>query len=329
MCATFLCYYCGVERTANERSDEHIIASCIGGNRNVTLTQNVCGACNQFVGDDVDRPFCRDWVIESMRLVAGASHRGKRPAVFMGQLTWPRSERVRMYLLEGGAQIALFDCANGTQAIGILADPENADLMRTVKKVVDTKFKGLRIINGISPRTAYEDELVETFSGLGESMRVSYTIDTLSWHRAIVKMALGLACQTFGADFVRSPSADVLRAYLREADPSRRDAMGLRGRGGPLMAEPAVTRYLHPGGDEHLFVLTATGPRVGLAANLFGRYENVVLVDDSGQFAERLPALEHDVAKGVAWIVDPSEKTTRGPLPLADLIRESIERETP
>lgn len=329
MSTTFVCYYCGLERRSNERSDEHIIASCIGGNRNGTPTQNVCGACNQFAGDEVDRPFCRDWVIESMRLIAGVSHRGKRPAAFMGQLTWSRPERVRMYLLEGGAQIALFDCTDGTQAIAIIADPDNAELTRTVKNVVDAKFKGLRVINGASPRRAYDDELVEAFSGLGQSLRVSYTIDTLSWHRAIVKMALGLVCQTFGDDFVRSSSADMLRAYLREADPARRDAMGLHGRGGPLVAEPSVTRYLHPGGDEHLFVLTATGPKLGFAANLFGRFENIVLLDESGRFAERLPGLRDDAAKGLAWVVNPSAKTTRGPVPLVDLIRESIRPTSP
>lgn len=320
----FLCYYCGQQRSSEQRSDEHIIASCIGGNRNATLTQNVCRMCNQFAGDEVDRPFCRDWVIESMRLIAGISHRGKRPAAFMGELAWSRPERVRMYMLEGGAQIALLDCIDGTRAIAVIADPDNPSMMKNVRRIVHAKFKGLRVINGASPRRPYDAELVEAFSQLDQSLRVTFSIDAHAWHRAIVKMGLGLACETFGDGFISSQAAETLRAYLHETDPARRDSMGLRGRGGSLVSTPTVTQYIHPGGDEHLFVLTATGPQLGFAANLFGRFENILLLDESGNFAERLPGLRDDVSKGVAWVVDPAQKTTRGPIPLTDLFRESI-----
>jgi len=88
--------------------------------------------------------------------------------------------------------------------------------------------------------------------------------------------------------------------------------MGLRGRA-PLASSPPITQYIHPGGDDHLFVLTATGPQLGFDANLFGRFENVLLLDESGKFADRLPGLKDHVAKGLAWVVDPAEKMTRGP----------------
>jgi hypothetical protein len=198
--------------------------------------------------------------------------------------------------------------------------------MDTILRVLDTRFPGIRVLNGRHPLTQYDHELLEAFTSLDESTRITFSIDVNTWHRAVVKMGLGLACQTLGPDFVASSAAATLRAYLREPDPARRDAMGLRGRGGPLASEPVITKYIHPGGDEHLFVLSGTGPRLGFTANLFGRFENIVLLDDSGAFSARLPSFLQDYERGVAWIVDPVKKRTEGPLPVTTVIERSLGR---
>jgi hypothetical protein len=96
--------------------------------------------------------------------------------------------------------------------------------------------------------------------------------------------------------------------------------MNLRGRGGVLLSTPTATAVMHPGNDEHLFVLIASGRSIGFAANLFGRFENIVEVDDSGRFVDRLPK----EIPGLAWVVEPARKVTRGPLAVAELISEAI-----
>jgi hypothetical protein len=199
----FICFYCGKKKSAPEASTEHIIPSCIGGNRNVTLTMDVCGECNQVVGDHVDLPFCRDWFIESMRLVSGVNFREKRPATFMGRLKWPRAENVGIYMLQGGATIYAIDLLTGERVLVIRADPGDIAVMN----VVDAKFKGCRIVNGADQRSAEDEALLQALHSVGESLPVTWSIDTFAWHREVVKMALGLASQTFGAEFVLSAAA--------------------------------------------------------------------------------------------------------------------------
>lgn len=101
--------------------------------------------------------------------------------------------------------------------------------------------------------------------------------------------------------------------------------MGLRGRGGPLVSDPMVTKYIHPGGDEHLFVLHGTGPRLGFTANLFGRFENIVLLEENSKFSARLPSFLEDYERGLAWVVDPVKKTSEGPLAIATMLKRSLQ----
>lgn len=214
----FTCYCCGQPKDASDASDEHIIPSCIGGNRNATLTHDVCGGCNQFAGNEIDRPFGRDAMIQAMRVVVGVNHKGKRPIAFRGELQWKRPERVRIYQVERAARVALFDCADGSRALAVLAPPDPSAQMETIVRVLDTRFEGIRVLNGQHPLTRYDHELLHAFTSLDGSERVRCSIDLNTWHRAIVKIALGLASQTFGADFVTSSAAAVLRAYLWEPD---------------------------------------------------------------------------------------------------------------
>lgn len=134
-------------------------------------------------------------------------------------------------------------------------------------------------------------------------------------------MALGLACQTFGAEFIVSASASRLREFMRESDPQKGEALGLRGRGGSLWSEPAITKELHPGGSQHLFALLSCGRRITFVANLFGVYENSVVIDESGAYLERLPEDPVGPVRGMAWIVEPAKKVTHSPVPISSLIR--------
>lgn len=316
---SFDCFYCGLTKPAAESSDEHIVPSCIGGSRNVTLTDRVCSACNSFMGDNVDRPFCRDWFIESARLLAGVAHRGKRPAIFMGQLDWARPERVGVYLLEGGAHIWVIDGTDSQRRLAIGIDETKPEIVDAVRKVIKQKFAGLPVVNDASPHTAYETELAAAVIAQGASIPLRNEISVVAWHREIVKMALGLSCQTLGDSYLRSGGADLLRAFLRENDPDKRARIPLRGHAGiGSNTEPRLTQFWHPGGDEHLLALISTGDRIGFAVNLFGKYENLVEVDATGSFHSLLPGTAF---KGVCWVVDPEAKTTEGPKSLGELLK--------
>jgi hypothetical protein len=318
--ADFKCYYCGLEKTDTERSDEHIIPSCIGGNRNVTLTDHVCGGdvgCNAFMGQHVDHPFCRDWFIEATRLSLGIKHRRKRPIAFMGTINWTRPERAALYTLEGGVTIIQIRGRDGEERLVALLDASDDELVAILKNALREKFSGLRVINivpeGMTP-DPYDDGIVSDLIALGASLPVQNQISTTAWHRELVKIALGLACQVFGDPFVTSKDADRLRQFLREHDVTKRSAMKIPGHVGISDdRRPRLTANWHPGGDEHLFGLIVDGNAIVLVANLFGRFENLVQVTTETAFVDALGGMS---ATGIGWIVDPDAKTTIGPNPL-------------
>ncbi len=315
----FTCFYCGSLKDASESSDEHIVPSCIGGSRNVTLTDRVCKKCNSFMGDNVGLPFCRDWFIESARMLAGVAHRGKRPTTFMGELIWDRPEKTGVFLLEGGAYIFVIDGRDGVRRLAVGLDHTKPEMMDLVRRVIRRKFPGLPIINDASLHSAYELELANAVIAEGASLRIKNQISVVAWHREIAKMALGLACLTLDATYVSSPGAALLREFLHENDSRKRERSLLRGQAGVGQEDSAspLTQLVRPGGDEHLLALISVGDKVAFSALLFGRYENTVEVDATGIFHHLLPGT---AIKGVCWIVDPEAKTTNGPLPIEERI---------
>jgi hypothetical protein len=316
----FRCFYCGIEKADGERSDEHIIPSCIGGNRNVTLTDQVCRGemgCNGFMGQHVDRPFCRDWFIEATRLALGVKHRKKRPTAFMGTLKWSRPERAAVYILQRGITLVQVSGVDGEHRLIAALDETDAELVSILKNALKEKFYGLRLINNVPPGSTpdpYDAGLVRDFAALGQSFEVQNQINITAWHRELVKMALGLACQVFGDAFTRSGDAARLREFLREADAEKRAAMNIRGQVGiSEHSTPRLTAKWHPGGDEHLFALVVDGDAVAFLANLFGKFENLVEVST---IKDCVDALNAKSPTGLGWIVDPEAKTTSGPAPL-------------
>lgn len=315
----FKCFYCGLDRSDAEHSDEHIIPSCIGGNRNVTLTRDVCGTCNGFMGRNVDQPFCRDWFIEAIRLLVGVKHRGKRPVAFMGNIGWARPERAGFYQLERGAALVHIVGTDGVGRLVALLDPSDKELVAIIQNAIKAKFAGLPVINEGPGGDAYNDGLVKDLMALGNQFKLQNSISISAWDRELVKMALGLASQTFGTAFVVSASADRLRAFLHEQDADRRVALGLRGSVGVVgETTPNLTAGWHPGGDEHLFGLIETDARVAFVGNLFGKFENFVEVSDDAAFLGQLPGRN---TKGLIWLVDPDAKTTTRATPLEDVIK--------
>lgn len=316
----FVCFYCGKEKEPSESSDEHIVPSCIGGSRNVTLTDEVCLGCNAFMDRFVDRPFARDWFIEAARLLAGIAHRKKPPVTYMGQIEWTRPETLSLTVTEQGVSIIEIGHANYDPAPLVVGmDPDVPEQVEHVVKVLKARFPGQPVWNfSPGPPGDHEKALVDALIALPTPYKVKNKVSVVAWHRELVKIALGLACKNLPG-FVSSPSADRLRAFLAEHDADKREQMMLPGNVGVLNAGPTITRGWHPGGDEHLFAIIEVDHRLALVANLFGRYENIVEIDATGQFAGALPG--SPPMRGLAWIVDGVAKTTRGPIPLVELLR--------
>ena len=315
----FTCFYCGIEKPAEAASDEHIVPSCIGGSRNVTLTDSVCGECNDFMSKHVDLPFARDWFIEAARLLAGIKHRRKPPVMYLGELDWDREERVHVTVTERGVTILEVEHPElKPPRLVVAIDDEQPDLLDHFRQVWKRRFDGQPVINAHGWKaTPREESVTNTLMGLPTPYKVSGRISVTAWHREVVKMALGLACLQFQG-FESTDAAERLRLFLFENDHANRDALALPGRIGIEDSTPSLTAMWHPGAHEHLFALVEVDRRVVFVANLFGKYENFVEIDRSGLLAGRLPG--GGPARGVAWVVDGVAKTTRGPTAIADLL---------
>ena len=314
----FVCFYCGLPKPAEESSDEHIVPSCIGGSRNVTLTDQVCGECNAFMSKHVDLPFARDWFIEAARLLAGVKHRRKPPVMYMGQIRWDREEQAHLTVAENGLAIIEVRHDEFVPARLVVAlDESKPEMIEQFRTLWKARFKGQPVINagGWTP-SAREREVIEALMALPQPYSVGGKISITAWHREVAKMALGLACQSLPG-FVGSSGATRLRKFVFENDHEKREAMAIPGTIGIQDAAPRLTAMWHPGGDEHLFALLEVDGRIAFVANLFGRYENILEVDGTGQFAGILPGVSP--VGGIGWVVDGAAKSTAGPTPIFEL----------
>jgi len=322
--APFVCFYCGKPKPPEESSDEHIVPASIGGTRNATLTDEVCRACNAYMSEHVDLPFSRDWFIESARLLAGITNKGKQPVARMGVLRWDRPEKVSVFVTEMGASIFVVDgTPDGQKRLLIAFDEHNPELVEHTRKILKGRFAGIPVANDASAiGKPYENELTQAVMGLGGSLPVQNEISIVAWHREFVKISLGLACKALGQPFIQSEDARLLRSFLFEDEPEKRAALRLRGVVGVGTADvtPRLTATWHPGGEEHLFALLAVPNGLGLAfvGNLFGKYENTIQLSPDIRFNELLPT---GPLRGAAWIVDGTAKSTIGPVPLSQLRR--------
>jgi hypothetical protein len=147
--STFVCWYCGKARDDSERSEEHIIPSSIGGNRNVTFVQTVCKCCNDFMGRHVDRPFCKSWFIQTNKIMRNVRHRQKDPLVYSGQIKWHRPEQAHAYILHGGAWIIHYKKTDDNiERVAVLCSPNPSDeVKRRITNVLKKNFKGIVCIN--------------------------------------------------------------------------------------------------------------------------------------------------------------------------------------
>lgn len=320
----FTCFYCGEDFPPSEASKEHIIPACLGATMDKTGTRNVCGACNYKAGEEVDQPFCRDWNIESKRFFQGVVSRGNPPSFKTGRVNWERPEHVDCYFLENKIIAYRFSTVRNEFCVMFRSIGEGTpEAQNTVRKYLKGKFKKHRVVEVGTTRTDKERELVDAIDKIGQRVEQSASIDITAWHRAIVKMGLGLACLYFGERFIKSSQAARLRSFLWEKDPEKRDAIALRGSAGILAQDKVkLTPVIHTTKDVHTFCLIGTGDRVAFFASVFGEFENTLEIDPSGTFCANLPGT---LLRGVAWIVDPKTKETSDPTPIDNLVQRRVQ----
>ena len=78
-------------------------------------------------------------------------------------------------------------------------------------------------------RTSYDGELLGAIAALSKGIPIQKEIDTASYDRETMKMALGMSCLAFGPNFLKSEAAAILRQFLFELDAEKRAAIRIPG----------------------------------------------------------------------------------------------------
>jgi HNH endonuclease len=238
------CLYCGRTDPPGGFTREHVLQSAFGGFRNaLTLTDAVCGTCNQYFGDHLDVMLARDSIEAVLRLLHGL----KDPAEIRGML----KHHVRVRLprdgtMWGGAHVELtaappgqeglggrpmpqvgFERRDGTgwdyltedelRAAGDLAPRFETDYQPGVKNVVGSDEEAARLLalmrdHGVPLKGETLHRGISR-EGPGE-VNVSWIIDEVL-ARAAAKIAVNYLAWAQGAEFARRPEFEDVRRFVR------------------------------------------------------------------------------------------------------------------
>src|SRR5438034_894000 len=82
------CIYCRATDPPGGFTTEHVLLAAFGAFRGaLTLTDAVCGACNQYFGDHLDRLLARDSAEAVLRLHYGLKEASGLPKMFKDRVT--------------------------------------------------------------------------------------------------------------------------------------------------------------------------------------------------------------------------------------------------
>lgn len=178
--------------------------------------------------------------------------------------------------------------------------------------------------NPADPQYADDQRIVREFEGLrerGEQINAQVAIAMHADGRFLAKVALAVGYKLFGSNYLVTDYAKELRKGFREADPSKRHQLKIRGSGyfQGIDLGPVADKLRWPGGWQIAIIplsdrlaLTVTAPT--------GRMMCIQITDD----INILGRLGSDYRDGVCWVIVPAAQTAAGPLPYPEYFAHMI-----
>jgi hypothetical protein len=244
-----ICIYCLRPDPACGFTREHVLQGAFGSFRGaLTLPEEVCADCNQYLGDHLDRVLARDSLEAVLRIAHGLKDPATMSGMFKSHITIRLPRDGKMW---GGAHVELtapppgreglggrpvpqvgFERRDGSgwdyltehelRAAGDLSARFDTEYQREIKHVVGSDEDAQRLIglmreHGVPLKG---DELDREISreGLGEA-NITWIFDRIL-ARPIAKIALNYLAKTQGAAFALRPEFDDVRRFVR-ADEGR------------------------------------------------------------------------------------------------------------
>jgi hypothetical protein len=236
----FFCLYCAIEKDDSERSVEHPLSQAIGGGG--WSTREVCGECNRYCGEEVDRPFAEDPSVRAVR------HRYEIPDA-RGEV--PRAPRLYGQMADGGAraELELGRAGPKVRRVPYRVSKDSCGESYIVEPGEGEKIAALRaerlrrqLPPGYDVRTRIDEIQLPDDEAL-----VELSISIHLWPRMAAKLALGLGARGLDGDWIHSEWADWLRGILRGSNsPAPDPRVRLHALPEPIAADDELALLLEP-----------------------------------------------------------------------------------
>jgi hypothetical protein len=204
----FFCLYCATEKDDSERSVEHPLSQAIGGGG--WSTRDVCGECNRYCGEKVDRPFAEDPSVRAVR------HRYEIPNA-RGEV--PSAPRLYGQMVDGGARAELelgragpkvrrvpYQVSKDSGGESYIVEPGEGERIAALRAA--------RLRRQLSPGYDIHTR-IEEIQLFDDEARIDLSMSIHLWPRMAAKLGLGLGARGLDENWIRSGWADWLRGILR------------------------------------------------------------------------------------------------------------------
>ena len=294
------CPYLDVDLPAEAPfSDDHVVPYAIGGGKDLVI--RVSQKANSETGSGADAAFINSWFINWDRTLRGIEGQsGQAPTMELrGEVhlvTGSRPGRYRFSLTEQALslqpEVAWGTPTDGKQALTISAGSEEE--FRTILNNVNRKLRR----DGKQPLDV-DAAVARATTETTEQPRIQATgaFDVTSFHRAFVKMGLGIGHFVLGETYSRDPDADMLRTFIWEKNSKKRESIPVPGTTFPFGQDNTLNTIL--GYRDHHVLLLKSDLKLTFAALIFGKYFGCVGLGDAKKYTSKLRPGQECV-----WVVD-------------------------
>lgn len=181
-------------------------------------------------------------------------------------------------------------------------------------------WKAFEEIDRTDPAQAPDLQIMDsifTAARGGQGTRASIPeLDAGTANRLLCKLGLALGCQLFGSSFGGHADGANLRRAFREADPDKRAAIPIRGRGYySARSENPLSNFAWPAG--WVLILNVIGGKLSLAVVAPSGAVMSILITEDPALLSRLPP---EYGEGQLWVTVPPLGKAAGPMPFPDYV---------
>jgi HNH endonuclease len=263
----FLCLYCAIEKDDSERSVEHPLSRAIGGGG--WSTREVCGECNRYCGEAIDRPFAEDLSVRAVR------HRYEIPDA-RGEV--PPAPRLYGQIADGKAraELKLGRAGPKVRRVPYRVSKDSSGESYIVEPGEGKQIAGVRaerlcrqLPPGYDVRTRIDEVQLPDDEAL-----VELSISIHLWPRMAAKLGLAFGARGLDKDWIRGVWADWLRGILRGSPgPAPHARVRLHALPELIAADDELALLVNP--PHHTIFFSGENP-LCLMVHLFGIWRYVV-----------------------------------------------------